>query len=197
MVYGISEGGVLIGRFAAPLTVRSNQPVFASDTLSLKRQAKKREAQRWEIQANIEPLNQDANALFVHLVTKGITEAITVIMPQNVGVLSKRTSVSTPTATGSVGATSVNVASNTNLIPRGTFIKFANHSKVYMTTSDRNGNGSMGIFPSLRVAVSTTIFTHRDDVQMTCLCDMDTITGMIYTDGILMDMGSIKLIERL
>jgi hypothetical protein len=32
---------------------------------------------------------------------------------------------------------------------------------------------------------------------MSCLYDTTTVIGMAYTDGILMDIGSIRLVEKL
>jgi hypothetical protein len=196
-MYGIYEGGKVIAGFVAPTKVISNNPVSVSDTLSLKRAIYSRTAQRWEIETNLEPLVAAANELFVSLVTKGYSETITVLMPQNYGVILKRTSTSTPTATQAVaGSSSVAVTNNVGLIPKGTFVKFSGDTKVYMTTSDLTGVGTLPIFPKLRLATSG-IFTHRDDVLMPCLYDTTTVIGMMYTDGIMMDMGSIKLVERL
>ncbi len=194
--YGISENGVLIARFAAPLQVRSNQPIFSSDTLSLKRSITRRAAQRWEIESNLEPLVGGANDLFVNLVANGYTETVSVRMPQNYGVVLRRTSSVNPVAVGLKGSTSVAVTGNAGLIPKGTFVRFAGHSKVYMTTADLNNGGTMPIYPSLRANVNEA-FNHRDDVLMPCLWDTDTISGMVFTDGIVMDVGKVKLIERL
>jgi hypothetical protein len=196
MTYGIYEGETLLARFVAPATVRSNRPIFASDTLSLKRKVSGRGAQRWEIEANLEPLTTDANALFVNLVTKGESETVTVRVPQNYGVIFKRTSTSVPSGTGAAGASTVAVINNSGLIPLGTFIRFASHSKIYMLTEDLRNNGEMHIFPPLRQSVNAT-FTHRDDVVMPCKYDTDTVKGMVYVDGIMMDVGTVKLIEDL
>ena len=196
MPYGIYEDNAVIAEFVAPMTVRSNQPIFSSDTLSLKRVVTRRAAQRWEIETNLSPLNFTAQDLFVNLVTKGNTETVTVVMPQNYGVITRRTSTSSPTASGTKGATQVTVSGNTGLIPKGTFVRFSTHSKIYMTTADLIGNGALQIYPKLRANVSG-VMTHRDDVLMPCLWDTDTIIGMVYTDGILMDNGRVKLIERL
>lgn len=197
MAYGIFDNGEVIAQFVAPITLKSNRPVFVSDTLSLKRQVTKRAAQRWEIETQLEPLSSGGNKLLVNLVTKGYSETLQIITPQSVGVVYARTSTSSPIATASAGASAVNVSSNANLIPKGTFIKFSNHSKVYMTTSDLTGTGSVGIYPELIVAVSNTSFTHRDDVIMTCVYDTDTVSGMTYSDGILMDVGTVRLLEKL
>lgn len=196
-MYGIQVDGGDIVQFVAPLIVKSNRPVFLSDTMSLHRRSSARTAQRWEIQTNLMPQSSGAQHLMVQLVTKGSTEAVTVVMPQNYGVTLARTVSTTPTAVGSAGDTQVTLSGCTGTIPAGTFVKFSNHSKIYMTTSERSGNGVVGIFPELRASVSGHAMNCRDDVLMSALFDTDTINGMAYTDGILMDLGSIKLIERL
>jgi len=194
-MYGIYSNSTVIAQFAAPMTVRSNHPVYASDALNLSRQITRRTAQRWEIESALEPLSSGAQDLFAHIVSYGYSTPITIITPQNYGAILKRTSTSSPTASASANSVSVTVSGNVNLIPAGTFIKFSNHNKVYMVTGDRSGNGAMGIYPALRTSVSGTAFTHRDDVQMTCHYDLDTTIGMTFTDGILMDLGTIKLVE--
>jgi hypothetical protein len=196
MSYGIYEGGTLVAGLVAPVTMRSNRPIFASDTLSLKRKTTGRGAQRWEIETNLEPLTTNANGLLVYLVTKGESGTVTLKVPQNYGVISTRTSVSTPTATGAAGASTVTVVNNSGLIPTGTFIRFASHSKIYMLTQDLRNSGTMHLFPPLRASVNHT-FTHRDDVFMPTLFDSDTVKGMVYTDGIVMDVGTVKMIEKL
>jgi len=54
-MYGIYDTSTskVIAEFVSPITVRSNQPVFISDTLSLKRSAYKRATQRWEIETKL------------------------------------------------------------------------------------------------------------------------------------------------
>lgn len=196
--YGIHDGTSLIGKFTAPLTVKSNHPVFMSDTLSLGRQISRRSAQRWEIETGVEPLKETANELFVHLVTKGFHSAVSILMPQNYAVSLKRTSTTSNTATGTLNASSVTIAVNTGLIPKGTFIKFANHNKIYMVTTDITGTGTMSIYPNLISAVpASTAFTYRDDVFGTFLFDTDVIQGMVYSDGVLMNIGTIRLVEKL
>lgn len=194
--YGILENGVVIARFVVPMTFRSNRPSFSSDTLSLKRNTLKRAAQRWELETRLEPLHGGANELFAHMVEHGDTEVFTIIAPQNPGVVKARTSVSAPVGVGAKGANQVVVTGNVGVIPRGTMIKFANHGKLYMTRNTLNGDGALGIYPELRLAVNGE-FKHRDDVVMNCLYDTDVIKGMQFEDGILMDNGTIKIIERL
>lgn len=197
-MYGIYENNQVIAKFVAPTTLRSNQPMTVSDTLSLKRQISRRSAQRWEITSNLEPLSDDAEDLFVNLVTKGFSETVSITVPQNVGSVRKTTSTAiSPKATGSANATQLTVIDNAGIIAKGTLIKFDNHSKIYMLTSDLSANGSLNIYPALRIAVNQTSFKFKKDVIMSCLYDTDTVMGMIYSDGILMDMGTVTLIEKL
>jgi len=202
-MYGIYEGGKIIAQFVVPLAVRSNHPVFASDTLSLSRRISRRTAQRWEIETRLEPLSHTAQELFVHMVTKGYSNTFTIIMPQNYGADQARTSSSTPTTTGTAALNTsfvtLTTSSNTGLIPKGTFIKFSNHTKIYLTTTDVLNSTigtTMSFYPPLRTAVPAgTSFTFKHDVQMTCLYDLDTLSGMSFTNGILQDMGQVRILE--
>jgi hypothetical protein len=197
-MYGIYENGAVIAKLVVPMTVRPNQPIFSSDALSLKRHTSRRSAHRWEIETRLEPLTGGANTLFVYFVDKGHDGIVQVITPQNIGVIKARTSVSSVTATGTSGSSSITIANNSGLIPAGTFIRFGNHSKVYMTKADITGNGALSIYPNLRTAVPAgTSVKHRDDVIMNCKFDTDTVIGMQFEDGILMDNGVIKMIEAI
>ena len=201
MPYGIYDGTSVIAQFVAPLTVRSNHPVFASDTLSLSRRASRRTAQRWEIESRLEPLSATAQELFVSLVTKGYASAVSVVTPQNYGAIKARVPGSlTPRASGTAGTNIVTVTNSDNYIPKGTFIKFSNHTKIYLTTNNLSNNGSLGIYPDLKTTVNGLTpdfhtFVWQDLVLMTCYYDLDTVLGMSYSDGILMDVGSVKLVE--
>lgn len=195
-VYGIYENSKVVGVFAAPLTVKSNQPVFVSDSLSLKRARQKRAGQRWEISANIKPENRDANDLFALLIEKGYTTALDILMPQNIGSVYKRSKGSVPTASGSLNGSVITVTT-TSVIPRGTYIKFANHSKIYLTLTEKNGSNQISIYPNLRQSVVNQILYFEDDVIMPAYVDLDTTIGMAYSDGILMDLGTMKFVEAL
>jgi hypothetical protein len=194
-MYGIWDGTKVIAKFTAPLSVSSNVPVFVSDALSLKRLVSKRPTQRWEISATVEPLSFGSNDLFAMLVKSGHFGEIQILMPQNYGAVVARTTVGPGTASGSAGATSVS-ASSGGFIPKGTFIKFASHSKIYLSTADLAGSGSLQIVPELRASVSGTMY-HGDDVVGSFLLDPEVIAGMSYRDGILQDLGTLKFVERL
>jgi len=198
MAYGILSGSNVIARFVAPIRLISNKPAFVTDTVSLKRQVSSRAAQRWEIVAGLEPLAEGANELFVNMVTAGIEQTVDIILPQNYGAIRARTHAQGQLAIGSQGATQVTFSSNTGKMPKGTMIRFDNHQKIYMTTSEREGSGVVNIYPPLLLAVpsSTPVYSH-DNVIMRCFYDTDTVSGMSYSDGILMDVASLKLVEQL
>jgi len=195
-MYGIYEDGNVIAQFVAPMTVRSNNPVFVSDTLSLSRKVAKRTAQRWELETAVEPLSTSSNDLFVNLVVNGNSDTVFVMMPQNIGAAHNTTSTApAPMAVGYKGATTLTVLKNYGTIAKGQFIKFTGSKKVYMLTADLVNSGTMHIYPALRGDVDTTF--EFKDIIMECLYDLDVVRGMSFSDGILMNMGTIKLVERL
>ena len=198
-MYGIYENGSVIAKFTTPMTVRSNRPVVVSDTLSLRRQTSLQVAQRWEIETGVEPISFGAQDLFVNLVTKGHSETVTVLMPQNYGALMARTQkVSSGTANGAARSTQVTLSNVQGFIPKGTFVQFSGHSKVYMTTADRTaGQNALGIYPQLRKAVVGDAIAYCDDVILKCLYDTNVVKGMVFDNGILMSMGTLTFIEDL
>ena len=196
--YGIYQDGEILAEFVAPLTVKSNQPVFSTDALTLKRSNFRRSGQRWEITSNLIPLTHTANQLFAFFVKHGHSERFQILMPQNVGSDHQRTALSDRgLCTGLVGSDTVSITNQTGLIPAGTFIRFSNHSKIYMLTEDFDRGSQMRIYPRLRMSVSNTSFKCNDDVLMEALFDTDTVIGMVFVDGILMDNGVVKIIEAL
>jgi hypothetical protein len=206
-MYGILDSsGNLLAKFTVPLNVRSNQPVTVSDALSLKRFTSKSTAHRWEIEAGLEPLSEGAEDLMVELMLKGLTETVNILMPQNYSVKNKNVlnSTSLPLASGSAGSTQINITNFLGLIQKGSFFKFnsSNITKIYMVTNTINAMNldttyTMNIYPSLRTSVSSLTFNFRNDVIIPCLIDSESTLGMNYTDGVLMSIDRIKLLERL
>jgi len=202
-MYGIyDDNTILLAKFTVPMMVRSNQPVFASDSFSLKRYATKRTSQRWEIEAGLEPL-QDSNDLITLFTVKGYDATIKVAVPQNYGSILNNKSTSTVTVTGTVDVTTLTLVAKPNgLIKKGTYFTIAGHSKVYMTTTDSTaGSTTVGIFPKLRTACTAAAITYGASSASLCMMnayvDLDTALGMSYSDGILMGIENIKLVEAL
>ena len=84
------------------------------------------------------------------------------------------------------------------VIPAGSFIKFSNHSKVYLTESTVNGSGSTRIHPGLVQPVpSSTRIQHGSNCLLTYSRDVNDIKGITFSDGILSNAGTVNLVEEI
>jgi hypothetical protein len=198
---GIIQNNTVIARFVTPTSILSNQPAFVSDSISLKRTTVKQNIQRWEITTSIEPTNDSAEFLLSSLIN-GYTEVFEIQVPQiyRLNGKNKTTSTSNPTTTvfNSANANTIIIANNNGIISKGEFIKFANHSKVYVVTETLNGNGNLKIYPNLVNSVpETTVVNYGSNVRMQVRYDLNTLVGITYIDGILADPGTVTLIEAL
>jgi hypothetical protein len=184
--------------FSAPLAVRSNQPAFISDTLSLKRKTNSQNVQRWEIEADIMPTNDSSNFL-VHSVLNGHTNVFYLRIPQvfTPTKLSQTLSLSMIN-TKAQGSSTIDLTGLGALDLTGQFINFAGDSKVYLITSKGTSGIGVGISPSLISTVTAgTLLVTGDKVTMYARYDADTQLGITYTDGVLSSQGSVKFIEAL
>jgi hypothetical protein len=198
MAYGILKGNVVIAEFSSPTKVLSNEPVFSNDSLSLKRRAVRRSSQRWEIETALEPLRNNAELLMAHMVVKGSHTSFEVNFPQNFGIVSKGFAEAGATTSGIAFNTFAAISGFLGTIYEGTFVRFANHSKVYMVTENCVGNSNMKLFPALMTNVPYgTSIKYGNDVKGNFLYSTDSIKGMQYIDGVLMDNGVVKLVEAL
>lgn len=193
-------------KFVAPLQIMSNRPVFSSDTLSLKRVSFQQPVQRWEIETNLMPTN-DGAPLLAHSVVLGKTGAFDIRMPQPYTLKYSDADYSTflaqkPRQQSLAGSNRIWFNSVPN-IQENQFIRFNGHSKVYLVvlTGTDPGNSNypfIDVFPNLVLTVpaDTNIF-RGGNVVMKVYYDDSVQAGIKYTDGILADPGSVKLIEAL
>jgi hypothetical protein len=188
----------------APLTIASNEPVFSSDTISLRQQRASQGAQRWELSFQIQTRDIEED-YFVAMIT-GINDAKSMIMPQLLAVDNKVTVTSQGTsAAAAENAFSVSINFNQiGFLPKGSFISFSNHSKLYMVTNNiqtTSSNVSVPIYPSLRAGVTsgTTVFHPGSTIKpsLQYYRDLETLQGITYEDGVLVNPGTIKLLEAL
>jgi len=186
----------------APFQITSNEPVFSSDSVSLKTRRVSQNAQRWELEFGI--VMQDASSFLPDMLL-GWSDTVTMTMPQlNVRgtTISSGTSTSAVTVSGahSAGDSTITLTGANGTIAKGRFIKFANHDKIYLVTSEYSGSGDINIYPSLRSAVpDTTVLAYRDsdNIILTAYRDVTNVTGITFADGVLSDAGTINLIEAL
>jgi hypothetical protein len=190
----------------APYTIRSNEPMYDVDTVSLKKQRASQNAQRWEISFNTAGTVDTVQDMLIAAVNATqLTD--TMVMPQ-LPAVDEKTTISTaslPVAVaGAIGDTSVvmQVAGPTGLFPKGSFFKFNNHDKIYMTTSDTSFDGgtnvTMNFYPKLRSVVTTSnSVKNGSQCTLTYYKSIDNMAGVIFTDGVLSNSGTIELIEAL
>jgi hypothetical protein len=207
MAYGILSSSTntgrdseLITRFSTPLSVISNQPAFVSDAASLRRVVSSQNVQRWEIETNLEPTN-DSSKFLVHNVRNGYNNIIYIRMPQVYRPASQRlptTLTLTLSAGAAAGASVINIAGlGSREMVAGEFITIGTtDKKVYLVTDAGSSGTGVGIFPPLNSAKSSgNAVNYGSKVTMQARYDPTMSLGIKYSDGILSDPGSIKLVE--
>jgi hypothetical protein len=186
-------------KILAPLSITSNEPIYDVDTVSLSKQRASQGAQRWEVAFNTVSSGETEADLLVGIITN-LAVADTMIMPQLPSV--ERTNTAGVSlainANRSAGQSSVTIV-NDGVIAKGSFIKFSNHSKIYMVTADVTaGTRSVPIYPSLRSAVTTShTFNTGESATFTYYRDVSNLRGLTFTDGLISSAGTINLVEAL
>lgn len=196
-------------QIVTPFRISSNEPVFSADSVSLKVRRVKQGAQRWELEFQV--ILTDPADTFADMITN-FHNTVTLEMPQ---LNSRGENISQGTCAELVRVNGDHTAGDstieldgmgdTKTISKGRFVKFANHDKIYLVsataTSSGAGSATLSIYPSLRTAVpNNTQLLYRDEtdaITFTAYRDISNSQGIIYTDGILSEMGTINLIEAL
>lgn len=149
--------------------INSQQNTIVSVTASGRKQARQIDGQRFSITLQYPPMSRSEFSPIKAFIMKQRSqlENFTIIPPTESNA--QGTASGTPTGTASVGATSITLGgTGTGSLLAGDYIKFANHSKVYMVVTDNLdiSTGSLTIEPPLRSAVSGTNITF-DNVPFT------------------------------
>jgi len=188
----------------APFIIKSNEPVFSADSVSLRVRRVKQGAQRWELEFGV--TMQDASSFLADSVSDFQT-TITMEMPQlNIrgDTLSQGSSSSTVSVNGShsAGDDTVALSGANGTISKGRFVKFNNHDKIYLVKDQYSGSGTINLYPSLRTSVPGGTKMHyrdsaSDSITFTGYRDLTNVQGITYIDGVLSEAGNINLIEAL
>jgi hypothetical protein len=189
----------------APLTIKSNEPVFEVETLNLRKQRASQNVQRWEISfSTIGTAETQADIMLGAISSPQVVQ--TMIMPQLPSVDEATTinksriaiGAGAPVGANAVAASPVGVF---GIIPKGTFFKFSNHDKLYVTTSDTSVASlsvMLNFYPSLQMPVVTSqTIEIKENAILTFQRDLDNQRGITFTDGVLSNAGTITLIEAL
>jgi hypothetical protein len=152
------------------LGIRSIQNTIISKSQSGKKLARQVDGQRWSFTARIITAKRsDVYGQLMAFIIKQRSgkENFTIVPPEVEDA--RGTAGGTPTGTASAGATSITLGgSGTGTLKAGDFIKFANHSKVYMVVADQSdiSTGTLTIEPPLTTAVSSSDIQY-DNVAFT------------------------------
>lgn len=188
----------------APFTIVSNEPMFEVDTVSLKKQRTTQDAQRWEMSFQVINADNPTDLLLSTLVD--FDQTSTMIMPQLKAVYEATTANNNPITVGdkASGLNSIVLdhTHTTGLLPKGSFVKFSNHDKVYVITAnvdlDSNVNVTASIYPSLVAAVPNGSYMQiLDNCVITYFRDISDLRGITFSDGILSDLGTVNIVEAL
>ena len=187
----------LLCLFAAPVTITSNQPAFAQDSMNLRRIAASQNIQRWEVEARIAPANGSGSADYAaHSVTVGHNTPFWIRPPQPPNVKCSPSGVRVAAA-ASVNTDTISITGAASMVA-GELITFSNHSKVYMVVSAGAAGVGIRVSPKLRKALTAGISVATGaNVAMRVLYDNSVNIGITYTDGVLSDPGAVKMIEAL
>jgi hypothetical protein len=150
-------------KFSA-LTFRTKNFNLKTESVSGRVQVRGIGGQRFEFTAVYPPMSRaDFAPVYAFIMQqRGMLETFTVTptkISASTGAASGTVTTSGSTASG---ATSATITGLTGTLKAGDFIKFATHSKVYMITADRAGNGALTFEPPLTVTVAgSTAITYN------------------------------------
>ena len=139
------------------LNMTSQSPTLFSETISGRQQSRKISGQKWSFTATYPPITQaEFKSVWAFVVAQQGRHNTFTITPPVVGSTSG-TGTGTVTCSSAIkGATSITISGLTGTLKSGDFVKFANHSKVYMITADRSGAGAISVEPALVEAVASS-----------------------------------------
>jgi len=135
---------------------RSRTYDLMSESITGRMQVRSLSSQRWEFTAVYPPMNQESfKAVSAFIASRNGRATTFTIAPRGIsGNIGTASGAMLTTGTGAIGATTIGV-SLTGILPAGSVFKFAGHPKVYMSTADRDGSGTLAFFPPLQSTVGS------------------------------------------
>lgn len=142
---------------------------YSSESKSGRKQVRNRGGHRWQFTAVFPPMTRSAFSPVMAFIEsqEGMLGTFQVTIPILSSTSGTVSGTAAASASASVGAKSVSIDGITGTLKAGNFVKFANHSKVYMLTADRAGDGSMAFTPALVAAVADNEVVTYTDVPFT------------------------------
>ena len=148
---------------------------LSSQSISGRTQVRNIGGQRFEFSAQYTRMTRSefAPILVFTMAQRGSAETFTIVLPQISSKSGDASGTILVNGAADIGATTVGVDGVTGTLKAGDMIKFANHTKVYMLTADRAGNGNISIQPALRLAVPNDNAVTFDSVPFTVRLNND------------------------
>ena len=148
---------------------------LSSQSISGRTQVRNIGGQRFEFSAQYTRMTRSefAPILVFTMAQRGSAETFTIVLPQISSKSGDASGTILVNGAADIGATTVGVDGVTGTLKAGDMVKFANHSKVYMLTADRAGDGNISIQPALRVAVPNDNAVTFDGVPFTVRLNND------------------------
>lgn len=192
----------------APFSISSRKIILSSETATGRIFRRAGEGQRWDLSFSV--VTDTPQDLFIAMLENEVATK-SMVMPQIKAVddlvspITGYPTSSFPSISGenSVIVNTTGLASyDTNkVIPKGAFIQFSNHTKIYTVMSEVVAGSSqvMTIYPDLQNDVPSGVSIRLPNTPIkpnfNYKRSIDRVTGISYSDGILVNSGSIELQE--
>jgi len=157
---------------------------LSSQTISGRTQVRNIGGQRFTFSAAYPPMTRAefSPVMGFLMAQRGMAETFTIVLPEVSSSSGSATGTIRASAAGSIGDTSIAVDGFTGTLKAGDVFKFANHTKVYMATTDRNGAGTLSFQPALVSAVADNQVITINNVPFTVRLNNDVQEYGIATD---------------
>jgi hypothetical protein len=131
-------------------------------------QSRKIGGQKWTFTASYAPMTRtEFNPVFAYTVSQQGRYGVFTVTPSEISSPSGTVSGTVTCSAAAAGLVSVTIAGLTGTFKAGDVIKFSGHTKVYMLTADRAGNGAMAFTPPLIAAVPSSDTVIYNNVPFT------------------------------
>jgi len=145
------------------INLQSESPTLFSETVSGRQQSRKIGGQKWSFSASYMQMERaEFNPVFAFVVSQSGRHGVFTVVPTGISSTSGTGSGTVTTSSASKGLASVSVSGLTGVLKAGDLVKFSGHTKVYMLTADRDGDGAMLITPPLIQAVGAETVIYND-----------------------------------
>lgn len=153
----------------ASLNVTSRHNNVKTETRSGRVQVRSIGAQRWELTAQYRLMTREQMQPIIAFIMaqQGSLETFQIQLPVHDDALGNVSGTVRANGSHAIGDSTITIDGITGTLKAGDFIKFANHTKVYMVTADRSGAGTLSIQPALLSAVPDNTVITYDNVQFT------------------------------